>query len=1357
MIKKILLLLIFLVYGLNIDSQATTGLCDTITPTFNVNLTGNPSGTFVSNPPVSRLGNCCGTTAPDKCIQFIITLDPAAAGIRFNIASGAVPPGALFYQIGCGPQTQVGDVICLSGPGPHILTFCKPGNNQNTYSIESIPFPYSSNPDTVVQGCFTPLAINGVVVDSSIIWTSIFPGPAGTYDSLLSCTVGCKTVSFTPDTNSPPYIDYLVCGTPEAPCLATSQFCDTVRVHVIQQFEVSAPSPVYYCSSSGGIQLNGSVTGGVPPYTYRWTDGPNGTGTQISNTTSAFASAPGTYSFAVRDNSYSFCPIEKIVNVTVIEKFPAVVDAGDDLFVCPSSTSVTLNGSITGGTTVQWIGGNGVFSPNRQTLTATYTLTPTEVANGGVTLTLQSTGDTICPSSADIVDLIITPPLQANIIGPTNICFGSTANLSVNASGGTLPYTYQWSSGETTQNIGPKLPGMYIVTVTDNSASPCSAKDTIFVVEDPPLNVTIPNSIVTCDTFALVKAVVSGGRPNYTYLWSNLQTTDSIYAYSGRYWVTVTDSLGCTAVDSCQVQASNSTMLVNVDVPPGTCIGDSSFISADVIGNSGPYTATWSNSSIGDSVFVPRGTYCVTIVDSNGCIATACNTLVTDSVKFDVYPVHINCFGVSNGAAHTVVTGGFPQFSYQWSGNGNTDTTSSSSGLSAGNYNITVTDSLGCTLTKNVTITQPTQIQLNVTKTDASCNSLCDGIATVTVSGGVGPYSVYWPILGVTGNTVSNLCAQTYSIIVTDDNGCSTVGSVVIGQPAPISVVFNTIPSNCKKADGSLSVNTSGGTAGYTYNWLPGGQTTPAISGLVSGTYCVEVTDSRGCRKSFCDSIGDIPGVSTSVTSSAPITCLGRCDGSISTFSSGGSPPYTYLWSNSMGVPNITNLCTGVYSLLTIDANGCQDTTTGYVGYPLPVNVSFSIPDFICDSGNIAYAYGSGGVGGPYTFFWQPDSVFADSLKVFVPKSPYYVRAYDANGCESDSVRINLIPYSPITSSLLLLPNDSICPGDSVVLAALAAGGNSASYTYYWTPSGDTGQSVIVYPASSGFQVVTITDACATDKKDSVYVNVLPTPYIDPKSNIYQGCAPLCVNFSNSNTIYDICRWDPGDGSGTIDSCLAQHCYNTGGIYYPTLTVVDQFGCTNTDSTQFAVEVFNNPGANFSYSIRDVDLYIHKEVVFTDISPFYGTNEWYFVREGDTIFQFFNEENVKVNFQISGEYNVWLIVTDNNGCTDTIMKTVVVKDLEFIYVPNTFTPNGNGDNEKFKPSIVGFYDYETYKFMVFNRWGQLIFSSNNHNEAWDGTYKGEMSKEDTYVWKLEIRLLYEDRKEEYIGHVNLLK
>ncbi|HOH94293.1 MAG TPA: hypothetical protein PLL70_06495, partial [Bacteroidales bacterium] len=297
-LKKIFFIIILFHFS-NLYSQS--GNCDINTPYYLVDLSSSIDSVWIS-PLVVRDGNCCGTTNPDRCIEFYITMNPGTIAIRFSINSGAIPPGSMFYQIECGPQVPVGDAVCLQAPGPYTLTFCKPGNNENTYKIEAIPAPNTDFFYADVNG-YCSIMLNVVGLDPATVhWTDISYG--GLYDSYLSCT-NCLTpiVNFLPD--HPPYVDYKVCGEVLAPaCSVSLEFCDTVRVYFYDQLNVSlSEDTTYICEGESHISLIPTVSGGLPPYQFYWyLDG-----SILSNDSVFDASESGTYILEVRDSTYPSC------------------------------------------------------------------------------------------------------------------------------------------------------------------------------------------------------------------------------------------------------------------------------------------------------------------------------------------------------------------------------------------------------------------------------------------------------------------------------------------------------------------------------------------------------------------------------------------------------------------------------------------------------------------------------------------------------------------------------------------------------------------------------------------------------------------------------------------------------------------------------------------------------------------------------------------------------------------------------------------------------------------------------------------------------------------------------------------
>ena len=242
------------------DSHAQQ--CDSLVPTFFVDISASVDSGFISVD-TSRYGNCCGTSHPDKCIKFNLLLHPDAAGILFNIYSGAIPSGSMFYQINCGPQAAVGQSICLNGPGPHEITFCKPGNNINEYIIQSIPGHSVSENIGINFGCSGSIYSIGYDPDS-IKWTSIYPGTIGTYNNYLACDT-CAITSVTPVGAAPPYIDFQVSGVPQVTC-ATTYASDTVRVYFYPEIDVVFnPITPILCSGVAFASVTAQASGGTPP------------------------------------------------------------------------------------------------------------------------------------------------------------------------------------------------------------------------------------------------------------------------------------------------------------------------------------------------------------------------------------------------------------------------------------------------------------------------------------------------------------------------------------------------------------------------------------------------------------------------------------------------------------------------------------------------------------------------------------------------------------------------------------------------------------------------------------------------------------------------------------------------------------------------------------------------------------------------------------------------------------------------------------------------------------------------------------------------------------------------------------
>ncbi|MFY9310410.1 MAG: hypothetical protein WAQ28_15295 [Bacteroidia bacterium] len=960
-------LALLITVALNTAAFAQSGNCHPATPFFSIDLSADPNGVWTS-PSVPRSNLCCGNTSPDRCIEFSITLSPQAVAINFQIASGAVPPGAMFYQINCGTPVQVGSPICLNGPGPYTLTFCKPGNNPNSYAITSIAAPEGSPDKTVGDGCQTSMSVSGLVT-STISWTSIFPGATGAYNSYLNCTSACTLATVTPASGHPPYVDYKVCGTPAAGvCAYPGQFCDTIRVYMSDPIlNTITPNPASFCVNNPTITLTGNVNGGVAPYTYAWTNAANGGGTVVGNAISYTATATGTYSFIVYDQNYPACPAS-IVSIPVTSTPLPLVNAGADIISC--GTSVNLSGTVTGATGGTWSGGAGGFMPGNTALTTSYTPTITELNSGTVVLTLTSTGNGACNAVSDQVTVFVSPPLSASINGPSVICSGQSVTLTANATGGTGPFTYLWNTGATTQTISALTPGSYSVTVKGAGPGFCTATQSKTLTANPSISVsTTPNNAVACADSITISASATGGAGSFTYLWSNGATTNATSVNTGTYTVTVTDAAGCSANETVSVTASNS-LAATVNQPAIVCNGGSATLTVNATGGLGGFTYLWTNNATTTSITEGAGNYCVTVTDGGGCVTSACATITQNP------PIVINIptpATVCNGASATAtatVSGGQAPYSFSW----NSGQTTQSITATAGTYTLTVTDALNCTNTATVTISQATALVITPGSVDVGCFGGSNGSATATVSGGTPSYSYAWSPFGGTAATASSLTAGTYSVTVTDAMSCSTSASIIVSQPAVLSAsaaVQNNV-SCYGGSNGAATVTPVGGTGPFTYSWSPGGAGGQTVNTLFAGAYTITVTDNKGCITTTQATITQpSAALAAAVDTIVNVSCKNGSNGQVTITASGGTPAYMYLWApGGATTAGLTGLTAGNYTVTVTDSKGCNSPLPVSITEPpvLTVNIT-GTTQITCNGYNdgTATATAGGGVA-PYTY-----------------------------------------------------------------------------------------------------------------------------------------------------------------------------------------------------------------------------------------------------------------------------------------------------------------------------------------------------------------------------------------------------
>jgi gliding motility-associated-like protein len=672
---------------------------------------------------------------------------------------------------------------------------------------------------------------------------------------------------------------------------------------------VASVPPSCFGESDGGISV--SATGGVPPYQFSL----NG----VENPIGQFNNLPaGDYTIAAIDDSG--CP--GFLDVSLPEP--------DSLEIVPVQENLSCADSSDGLATADIQGGTGPYAFN-------WSNGSTDSLQTGLTAggyTLEVTDANGCQAIGTI-EITAPPALQVMLSATDASCSGSEdGQLEAMATGGTGAYTYLWSNGQTGPEATNLAAGDYSVGVTD--ANGCTATNNLAVGEPAALQSSISTQDASClpepDGSARVEA--SGGTPPYTYNWADGQNTASAPGLaSGAYAVTLTDSNGCSRVDTAVVGSVPSIQL-EVTASPVSCNGGSDgSVQVEANGGDGNYSYDW-----GDTLpqqpslnALEAGTYTVAVTDSLGCTATA-EALVESPAPFalDLQISNVSCAGSADGSAQVSPTGGTPPYSISWSNGG---TGNSTQGLPAGSHSLTLTDSQGCTTEQTFGVEEGDPLFISSTVQAVSCFGLSDGALSLEASGGSPPYTFSWPG-GASGSTLSNLASGMYTPTVTDAAGCESLEELFVPQPEePLSAsLIPSGPSCFGLRDGRLDVQASGGTRPYRYS-LDGEffSGSPSFLALAPGSYEVIVEDDNGCTFTTDAATLTEPGpilVDLGTTRSIPFGDTAR----LSPMIEGGIPPLSYEWqprdSNRLSCFDCREPIASIPFQTTVrltvtDANGC--------------------------------------------------------------------------------------------------------------------------------------------------------------------------------------------------------------------------------------------------------------------------------------------------------------------------------------------------------------------------------------------------------------------------------------------------
>jgi gliding motility-associated-like protein len=1106
-------------------------------------------------------------------------------------------------------------------------------------------------------------------------------------------------------------------------------------------------------SCNGGCNGTALATpsGGFAPYTYLWNN------PSAQTTATATGLCAGSYTVSVTDAHG--CPSQAVANITQPTALSATLSSVGHLTcynVCTGFAQVTATGG-TAPYTYAWSPGGATTSTATALCAGTYTCTITD-----------SKGCTA------VVTAVITQPTQlmANVVGSDISCAG-TCNGSGNIgfSGGTPPYTFLWTPGlQTIYNPADLCPGVNTATITD--ANGCTTSQSITLVESyPPLLVTTSVTNSNCgQANGAACAAVSGGLAPYSYVWSDTlvsMTACMTGVSAGTYTVDVADANGCLVNQVANINDISAPDVVITGHTDLLCFGAANgTATTSITGGIAPYTIVWTpgGQTIANPVTLSAGVNSITVTDNAGCISSASVTILQPpAINHAIASVtDVTCFGLCNGSATVVAAGGTPPLTFSWNDPAS-QTTATASSLCAGNYEVLISDANGCVASDSATVvTEPGDLAIvSSAVQNVSCAGFADGSISTVVTGGTPFYVFSWtPAVG-SDPSAAALSPGTYSLTVTDQNGCSTSGTWNITEPLPLANAVSFDPSTCGLANGSATSAASGGTSPYSWQWNDAAlQTSATATGLVAGTYEVLLTDDHGCSITANTSINDLPGPVIDSISTTPVLCHGGITGSATVIlvPGTGSAPFLFEWSpGGSSSATASSLVAGAYTVVVSDTNGCSASGVGIITEPPLLELFVSVSDTICvgDTTQV-YASASGGTL-PYAYTWLPTPGFSGpGPHITYPENTvtYTAMVTDNNGCVDGPLNISVFVKPPVS---VIATDVTVCAGDAATISAVAAGGDGGPYTYSWS-NGSSGASQTV-PTAAGTSeinlIVTAADGCSTPGTDTATITINPGSIAGLVGSTLSGCEPLSVNFTGVSDNGVNYYWSYGD-SGTGSGSATTHVFTDDGTYTITLTVVTAAGCSTTVSNINYINVHPLPNASFSASPSPATS-LAPTVNFTDLSTDMIVSWYWDFGDPMSTADYSSSQHPSYMYSEPGTNTVMLVVTNQYGCVDTAYSPVEIIDDYAFYVPNAFTPDGDGINDVFIPKGVG-YDEDSYSFLIFDRWGNMIFSSDDPEKGWNGiaNHGSEIAQMDVYVWKVNVK----DNRglmHRYIGQVTLVK
>ncbi len=1212
------------------------------------------------------------------------------------------------------------------------------------YSVEGISVHGCPTTDTVGIFVFPHPNVSAVVTPDTICsGDSALLKASGAITYSWSPTNGIVNPNLTQVWASPDStINYIVRGVDFNGCVDK----DTVLLTVDQGPTVSIIplAPILCEGDTALLTANGANT-------YQWTPNLNIIGA-TSQTATVFPTADIYY--YVRGFNANGCYDDTSVYVTVKRNPLLWVSPVLDSICAGDSIQITVLGAG-GNTNYSWTPITGLNTAVGDTVMAGPTNTTVYEITG-----VSTAG---CSATKTSTIKVFPKPMMTIATNPLSICRNDSAVIYTS---GADFYSWQanpsiYSNWSDSIGVNPTNTSTYKVVGTTVHGCQDSLTKQLVVHQLPNVIVSASDSTLCLgDTATLtsIGAQTYNWNPNPALNQTNGSLVFANPSSNSSYIVKGTDTYGCENWDTVDVQVQ-AVPSVTVQVAPALiCVGNQVQLSAQSTVSNVVYT--WNNGSTGNLVYdMPTSsyTYQVNATTSFGCYDSA-------QVSVQVNPIPqlslntIDTIICDYDSLDLFVSSSVNPVNYLW----NTSATTSSINVHPANattYSVTVSDSIGCSNSiSGIVHIQPTPSVSLATSSAPTCGG-DTVIISSTASGSVTNY--LWNNTMTTSNIMVFPTVSTYySVLVTDSIGCQNTDSIFQQvNPSPVVSISSTAGQICIGDTVVFAATSNINPVNFLWNT---NATTSSISETpnTSSSYYVTATDSVGCFGT--DSVSIIVN-SLPVISFSPANA-GICIGNSTSITALSTPAATsYQWSTNSTSQTITvsPQTNTSYSVIITDIHSCVDSAIKSVDvYPLPIVTINPALDTICDGDTITLLASANHP--VQSVLWSTTQTTA-SIDVNPSNSQtYWAEIADTNSCvNSDTASVHVLPRP---TCVIYASPDTICSVDSTVINYSGTGTAAAVYNWDYDNAnsvvGTGGNPHWLKWNNAGLYHVTldVTEGGCTSYPDtaSVLVNLTPTVIFETLPS--DVCIGETVDFTNKTLNAKSFYWDFGNPLTSMDTSTledASYVYYKVGLYTVNLDVVSNEGCPANGKFEY-VNVHPNPEASFTAFPQKVDI-VDAKVDFTDNSLMAISWEYNFDEPNSGSFNTSNLQNPYHVFQDTGVFVVSLVVENSYGCTDTAYNDIVVWATGQLYYPNAFTPNNDGLNDVYYAK-GRYFDWSTFEMYVYNRWGQVVYQSNDVNEGWNGRMKNTGAKCPQDVYSLLIRVRGGDGKlRRYNGSITIVR